>query len=118
SYPRFQQGRVSEALADIQAALAAQRDGWEMFLPSASAVLARCHIERGEIAAAEAAVAIAEDESTHQNMGYPWVLHARGELNMARNQPEQALKDYLVAGELLLSKLSMPGPGIFPWRSG
>jgi DNA-binding NarL/FixJ family response regulator len=112
------QGRISDALADIQAALGAQRDGWEMFLPSASAVLARAQVERGELAAAEAAVAIAEDERTHENMGYPWVLHARGELRMARNQPEQALKDYLAAGELLLSKLSMPGPGIFAWRSG
>ncbi|HWX73945.1 MAG TPA: LuxR C-terminal-related transcriptional regulator [Solirubrobacteraceae bacterium] len=117
SLPRLLQGRVTEALADIQAALGARRDGWEMFLPSASAVLARAHVERGDLAAAEAAVAIADDERNHENMGYPWVLHARGELLMARNQPEQALKDYLAAGELLLSKLSMPGPGIFAWRS-
>jgi DNA-binding NarL/FixJ family response regulator len=89
-----------------------------MYLPSASAVLARGHIERGELAAAEAAVAIADDENTHQNMGYPWVLHARGELHMARGQPEQALKDYLAAGELMVGRLSMPGPGIFAWRSG
>jgi tetratricopeptide (TPR) repeat protein len=118
SYPRLLQGRISESLADIHAAFGAQRDGWEMYLPSASAVLARGHVERGELPAAEAALAIAEDESTHQNMGYPWVLHARGELHMARGQPEQALKDYLVAGELMVSKLAMPGPGIFAWRSG
>ena len=118
SYPRLLQGRISEALADVQAALGARRDGWEMYLPSASAVLARGHIERGELAPAQAALAIADDENIHQNMGYPWVLHARGDLYMARGQPEQALKDYLAAGELLLSKLSMPGPGIVAWRSG
>jgi DNA-binding CsgD family transcriptional regulator len=118
SYPRLLQGRINESLADVQAALGARRDGWEMFLPSASAVLARGHIERGELEPAEAALAIAEDENTHQNMGYPWVLHARGELHMARGQPAQALEDYLAAGELLVTKLSMPGPGIFAWRSG
>ena len=118
SYPRLLQGRISESLADAQAALGARRDGWEMYLPSASAVLARDHVERGELAAAQAALASAEDENIHENMGYPWVLHARGELRMARGEPEQALKDYLAAGELLVSKLSMPGPGIFAWRSG
>jgi DNA-binding CsgD family transcriptional regulator/predicted negative regulator of RcsB-dependent stress response len=118
SYPRLLQGRISDSLADIQAALGAQRDGWEMYLPSASAVLARGHIERGEFVPAEAALAIAEEDNIHQNMGYPWVLHARGELHMARGEPEPALKDYLAAGELMVSKLSMPGPGIFAWRSG
>jgi DNA-binding CsgD family transcriptional regulator/predicted negative regulator of RcsB-dependent stress response len=118
SYPRLLQGRVSESVADVQAALGARRDGWEMYLPSASAVLARGHIERGELAAAEAALAIADDENIHQNMGYPWVLHARGELHMARGEPEPALEDYLAAGELMVRKLSMPGPGIFAWRSG
>jgi tetratricopeptide (TPR) repeat protein len=118
SYPRLLQGRINESLADVQAALGARRDGWGMFLPSATAVLARGHIERGELEPAQAALAIAEDESTHQNMGYPWVLHARGDLHMARGQPEQALEDYLATGELLVSKLSMPGPGIVAWRSG
>jgi tetratricopeptide (TPR) repeat protein len=118
SYPRLLQGRISESLADVQAAFSAQRDGWEMYLPSASAVLARGHVERGELPQAEAALAIAEDQNTHQNMGYPWVLHARGELHMARGRPEQAVKDYLAAGELMVSKLSMPGTGIFGWRSG
>ena len=118
SYPRLLQCRIRESLADVQAALGARRDGWEMFLPSASAVLARGHIERGELANAEAALSIADDESTHQNIGYPWVLHARGELHMARDEPEQALKDYLAAGKLLVGKLSMPSPGIIAWRSG
>jgi DNA-binding CsgD family transcriptional regulator/predicted negative regulator of RcsB-dependent stress response len=118
SYPRLLQCRISESLADVQAALGARRDGWEMFVPSASALLALCYIERGELEPAGAALTIAEDERAHENMGYPWVLEARGRLYLARGQPESALKDFLVAGELLVTRLSMPGPGTVAWRSG
>jgi DNA-binding CsgD family transcriptional regulator len=118
SYPRLLQCRIGESLADVQAALGARRDGWEMFVPSASAVLAHGHIERGELDHAQAALAIAEDERVHDNMGYPWALEARGRLHLARGAPEEALKDYLAAGELLVGKLSMPGPGVVAWRSG
>jgi DNA-binding CsgD family transcriptional regulator len=118
SYPRYWQCRITDSLADVQAALGAREEGWETHLPSAQAMLACLQIERGELQAAEETLKIAEDENTHENMGYPWVLDARGRLHVARDRPREALVDFLSAGGLLLEKLSMPGPGIFPWRSG
>jgi DNA-binding CsgD family transcriptional regulator/predicted negative regulator of RcsB-dependent stress response len=117
SYPRFFRGRVSDSLGDVQLALDARSDGWEMFLPSAHAILAWSHIERGELDAARDALALADDPVIHENMGYPWLLEARGRLHLQSGRPKAALDDFLHAGELLVSKLAMPAPGIMPWRS-
>jgi DNA-binding CsgD family transcriptional regulator len=118
SYPRFFQGRISDSLADVQFALDARGDGWEMFLPSATGILAWNQIERGELDAARDAVALADDPAIHDNLGYSWLLDARGRLHLVTGHAQQALDDFLAAGDLMTSKLSMPGPGMVPWRSG
>jgi DNA-binding NarL/FixJ family response regulator len=117
SYPLFHQGRISDSLADVQLALGARGDGWEMFLPSAHAVLAWNHVERGDLDAARDAIALADDPEVQENLGYSWLLDARGRLHMASGQAQLALSDFLAAGNLAC-KLSMPGPGMVPWRSG
>jgi DNA-binding CsgD family transcriptional regulator/tetratricopeptide (TPR) repeat protein len=118
SFPRLHQGRVSDSLADVQFALGARGEGWEMYLPSAHAVLAWGHIERGELDAARDVIALADEPEIHENLGYGWLLDARGRLHLAGGRPRDALVDFLAAGELLVSKLSMPGPGMVFWRSG
>jgi tetratricopeptide (TPR) repeat protein len=117
SYPRFFSGRITEALADVQLALGARREGWEMFLPSAHAVLAWGHIERGELDAAADALAVADDPIVQGNLGYTWLLDARGRLHMAHGRTREALTEFLAAGALA-ARLSMPGPGMIPWRAG
>lgn len=117
SYPLFQRGRIVDSLADVQFALEARADGWEMFLPTAYALLALGHLERGEPDAAADAIALAEDPDIHENLGYAWLLDARGRLHLASGRPTDALRDFLAAGELLAHKLSMPSPGIIPWRA-
>jgi tetratricopeptide (TPR) repeat protein len=118
SYPLFFRGRINDSLADTQLALDARSDGWEMFVPSARAMLAWNHIERGELAPARDALALADDPDIRENLGYPWLLEARGRLHLHSGKAEEALEDFLQAGELLVAGLSMPGPGIMPWRSG
>jgi DNA-binding NarL/FixJ family response regulator len=118
SYPLYFRGRINDSLADVQLALGARGEGWEMFLPSAHAVLAWGHIERGELDAARDAIALADDPHVHENAGYSWLLEARGRLHLATGCAHEALKDFLAAGELLAGRLSMPTPGIIPWRSG
>jgi tetratricopeptide (TPR) repeat protein len=114
SYPLFQQGRIGDSLADVQFALSARGEGWEMFLPSATAILGWGHIERGELDLARTALALADDPEVHENMGYCWLLEARGRLHMATGRRSDALRDFLAAGELLVQKFSMPSPGIMP----
>jgi DNA-binding CsgD family transcriptional regulator len=117
SYPRLLRGSVSDSLADVQFALGARGEGWEMFLPSAHAVLAYGHIERGELDAARDAIAIADEPEIHENLGYSWLLDARGRLHMASGRPPEALVDFVAAGDLL-AKLCIPTPGMVFWRSG
>jgi DNA-binding CsgD family transcriptional regulator len=118
SYPRFHRGRISDSLADVQFALQARGEGWEMFLPSAHAVLALGYIERGELEAARDAIAHADEPDIHENLGYGWLLEARGRLQLASGRAHEALSDFVAAGDLLVSKLSITGPGMVPWRSG
>jgi DNA-binding CsgD family transcriptional regulator len=117
SYPLFHRGRINDSLADVQLALGARGEGWEMYLPSAHAVLAWNHVERGDLDAARDAIALADDPEVQENLGYSWLLDARGRLHMASGHAKEALSDFLAAGELACM-LSMPGPGMVPWRSG
>jgi DNA-binding NarL/FixJ family response regulator len=117
SYPLFHRGRINDSLADVQLALGARGEGWEMFLPSAHAVLACNHVERGDLDAARNAIALADNPDVHQNLGYSWLLDARGRLHIASGNPKEALSDFLAAGDLAC-RLSIPGPGMVQWRSG
>jgi DNA-binding CsgD family transcriptional regulator len=117
SSPYFYMGRISDSVADIELALEARADGWEMFLPSAYAIYALGQIERGELERAHATLALAEAPGVDTNLGFTWVLEARGRLHLASGRPQEALDAFLAAGELLTSVFSMPSPGIMPWRS-
>jgi DNA-binding CsgD family transcriptional regulator len=54
SQSRLAQGRLTEALADVEQAVDAERYGWRHFLPVAFGVLIGIHVDRGEIEAATA----------------------------------------------------------------
>jgi tetratricopeptide (TPR) repeat protein len=110
-------GRITDSLADVELALAARGEGWEMFLPSAHAVLAWNHIERGELDAAQDAIALADNPAVQENLGFTWLLEARGRLHLASGRAQDALDDFLAAGKLACT-LSMAGPGMLHWRSG
>jgi DNA-binding NarL/FixJ family response regulator len=80
-------------------------------------VLAWNHVERSDLDAARDAIALADDPEVRENLGYSWLLDARGRLHMASGHAQEALSDLLAAGDLACT-LSMPGPGMVHWRSG
>ncbi len=49
---RWSQGRLTEALADAEQAIDAERYGWRQFLPGAYGTVIGLHLDRGEIEAA------------------------------------------------------------------
>jgi DNA-binding CsgD family transcriptional regulator/Flp pilus assembly protein TadD len=58
AWPNYYMGRLTDAIADAEASRRAADLGWETFVPAAATVAALAHIERGELDAAEAAIAI------------------------------------------------------------
>jgi DNA-binding CsgD family transcriptional regulator len=61
AWPNYYMGNLADAIADADEARRSAELGWEAFLPAAVTVMAEAHLERGEIDAAEAALAIDVD---------------------------------------------------------
>jgi DNA-binding CsgD family transcriptional regulator len=117
-YILFAQGRISDAMADAQAAIDGMNTGWHATAAMPQALLALCLVERDELDAAEAVLSEAErapapPEFSGLNAHFFW---ARGMLWLARSQPQAAREDFLNAGQLLQSA-GVTNPALIMWRS-
>ena len=123
SYARFMpfyfQGRVLDAIADLQAALDARRYGWESYAPAACWGLAMSQLARGDISAADAAVTVAntDERRWRETLSYPLLLAGRAEVASARHQHREALDLLLEAGQRLRDDYRVTSPAVLPWRS-
>jgi DNA-binding CsgD family transcriptional regulator len=119
---RMQQGRIVDALADVERALQSADEGWETFRASALAIRARCLYERGEVEEAQNSLVFAEDDEQRWErlLTFIPVWGMRGELKLIGNDPSGALDCFTKLGEVLTSYF---GPNANPtfttaWRSG
>jgi DNA-binding CsgD family transcriptional regulator len=89
---RWQQGRVADALADAEQALAAERYGWRQFLPAAYGVVVGLLIDRGELEAAATYAARYEPAAADEGWATlaPW-HHALGRLALVERRERDAL---------------------------
>lgn len=114
----LRRGRLDDAAADAQSAVAAQRYGWRLAVPAAHATLIETLIERDEpdraspeVAAGDAALEYADDAARNA------YLASRAHLRLLRGDARGALEDYLAAGAGQ-EQLGAPNPAVLPWRSG
>jgi ATP/maltotriose-dependent transcriptional regulator MalT len=114
----LRRGRLNDAAADAQSAVAAQRYGWRLAVPAAHAALIETLIERDErdratreVAAGAAALEHADDAARNA------YLASRAHLRLLRGDARGALEDYLAAGAGQ-EQLGAPNPAVLPWRSG
>lgn len=116
---RFDQGRVDEALVDLEHAVAAAGDGWGTWLPVAAGVLVHVHLERGDPDAAEAVLAGAEAAGTHPPESPMWTIAqaARGRLALARGETSVAVRHLLEAGRRSGAEMGTVNPSLGAWRS-
>jgi DNA-binding CsgD family transcriptional regulator len=116
--PDYYRGYIAESIADLEQALEAVPHGWEHFLPAVRMQLAWSLIERGDLAAADAALApVIGDQRWAETSMYALVLGTRARLSLIRGRPEQSLADLLAAGAIATRSL-MENPAIIaPWRS-
>jgi DNA-binding CsgD family transcriptional regulator len=115
---RLARGRINEAMADAQAAIEGIAFGARALVPMAHAVLARCHIERGELDAADAVVREAEPLLPDIDAMAVNAKHfdARGAVRLAGGQVDEALADFLATGKLLAS-YDYINPAVVAWRT-
>ncbi|HEV7806772.1 MAG TPA: AAA family ATPase [Solirubrobacteraceae bacterium] len=88
---RWGEGRLDEAIIDIEQAVDAERYGWRQFLPAAYGMLVTVHVDRGELDAA-AEVARRLDVSRHAGSAMPAPWHAAlGRLALVERRDADAL---------------------------
>jgi DNA-binding CsgD family transcriptional regulator/Tfp pilus assembly protein PilF len=116
-FSHYYTGRIADTIADAEQALPAEQHGWREYSPAARSQLAWALLERGDLAAAEQAIApLLADESWRSFPGWGMVIDARGRIALARHHAESALADFLTAGELM-DLAQLPNPAILPWAS-
>ena len=118
SFPRFLQGRLVDAIADVEQALRARRYGWQTYVGAASAVLALGLTERGDLVAAEEVLGVVEGGAFADSVEQAFLLEARGRLRWLQGRPGDALDDYRTTGRLLEEVFAFGTPVVFTWRSG
>ncbi len=114
---RWRQGRLADAVAHAQAALALHDAGWSFLLGLAAPTMAFAELERGQLAGARAAVELSERELTEERPEFNLVLVARGRLAFAEGSFERALTDLQLVGQRTLEMFGRPErPDILSWR--
>ncbi|MGH2902300.1 MAG: LuxR C-terminal-related transcriptional regulator [Solirubrobacteraceae bacterium] len=117
SFSHYYRGMLSDAIADAQQAIAAERDGWRHHLPAARAQLAWALIDRGQLDAAAGQLELApRDASWERSSSQALVLEAWARLHLARGEHAQALEAALAAGQVT-AQARIPNPSLVPWRS-
>jgi DNA-binding CsgD family transcriptional regulator len=106
-------GALNEAVAAAEETLEVCRAGWDVCLPWIVPLLARVHIERGDLAAAAETLRLCAG-SREQGLTGALLLEARGHLALARGQAAEALASLETAGSL--GSPALP-PTMLPWRS-
>ncbi|MGN6169553.1 MAG: LuxR C-terminal-related transcriptional regulator [Solirubrobacteraceae bacterium] len=117
AWPLYKQGRIVEALADARAALEARPEQWQIHVRTAYGAVAACHLQRGELEAAETALSIIGDEQLQETIHYPFLLDMRAQLRVAQIRPQEALEDAIEAGRQAETRFGVSNPGAIAWRS-
>lgn len=113
----FEQGRITEAQAAANTALEGVPSRGQGHSQSALALLARCAIERGDLAQAESVLAAIECHGSPDSVRRALLLDVRAQLRLAQHRPQDALEDALHAGAVLSEQLPDASPGWIAWRS-
>jgi DNA-binding CsgD family transcriptional regulator/tetratricopeptide (TPR) repeat protein len=113
--PERWQGRVTEALADLEQARDARRYGWRRFARSAAANYALCLIETGELDRAERTLSEDAPLEPVTDLEDARRLYALAELRLAQGRPREAFETALTAGAAIERTVAVWG--YCPWRS-
>jgi len=113
--PLFLQGRINDALADLESTRDGRRYGWAQFLRAASAKVALCLVETEELDSAEAV--LTEDAPLEEpyDLEDAMRLGALAEVRRAQGRLEEALETAVAAGAA--AERTLPFFDYCRWRS-
>jgi DNA-binding CsgD family transcriptional regulator/tetratricopeptide (TPR) repeat protein len=98
----LRQGRLSDALADVERAIDAQQFGWRRYLAMAYAIRADALREQGQLEEAEQALALAAGaEEQHMLQSAPRVRVAAARLDLARHRYAEAYAALVEIGHVV-----------------
>lgn len=110
----YHRGRLDDAIAYADQALAVRRHGWTDSAWS-TPVLAMAHLARGDLDAARGAISLGEQASAARS-DHVMLLEARARLGLAVGDPAAALADAVAAGELIEGTFKSRCSRLFRWR--
>ena len=110
---RFHSGDLEGAIADAELSLEVHRFGWEPS-PWSTPILALAHIARGDLAAAQDAIAVGENAGG-ERADTVLLLEARAALRLAERRPAEALADARAAGEIADDMFGVKSSRGFDW---
>lgn len=113
----YEQGRLADAEAAAKSARDRSPADGGGYSQAALTVLARCHVERGELMKAESVLAAIERRGSRDSLLRASALEVRAQLRLAQHRPQEALRDAMHAGALLSEQLPDASPGLVAWRS-
>ena len=113
--PRLWQGRVNDAVVDLELARDARRYGWQEFARSAAAHFALCLTERGELDQAEEVLAEDGPLDDPQDVEDVLRVYSLAELRLAQARPREALEAALLVGQI--GERTVRFLGYCPWRT-
>lgn len=116
SWPGYYAGRLADAAADAEAAVNALALGWQTFYPAACGALAMSLAEMGELARAEAVLAL-DPERWSETLDYQYIVPiARGHVLLAGGRPAEAAEALAVVDEIT-ARQGIRCPVIVSWRA-
>lgn len=99
TWPEYFSGRIRDAIADAEQALAARELGWSMHAGAACAILAHARIERGDLDGARAVLDVARSlELPADAAEHSLLLVASGQVRLLDRDPAGAIADLIEAG--------------------
>jgi DNA-binding CsgD family transcriptional regulator len=109
------QGRVTDALADLELARDARRYGWREFARSAAAHYALCLIECGQLDRAQAVLDEDGPLQEPQDLEDVLRLYSLAEVRLGQGRPQEALDAAALVGEI--GERTVRYLGYCPWRT-
>ncbi|MDP2711196.1 MAG: AAA family ATPase, partial [Solirubrobacteraceae bacterium] len=110
-------GRLADADASAERALAVAREGWRAGMPLAAAFRTAVLVERDELAdAEELAEACGVAQAIPGSAGARLVRYERGRLRVAQGRLEEGLEDLLRAADALPAR-NVPGTRVGAWHA-